>query len=172
MKGLRNLTKDAATLRRRLREDRATNIALIAALVAILPLWLATLMLNAPTRTALRAGVHVSPEALLILLLIVLPLIFWISGALSFSPWALRLLRPVLILAPLGNVLALVDAYSHLDAIALATASGLNAPPEVNPFVILSTWLLSLAISVTAALIGWLAYSRSLLAAIGSNRVP
>jgi hypothetical protein len=169
MKDLRNLTKDAA---RRLREDRATNIALIAALVAILPLWPATLMLDAPTRIAQRAGVHVSPEGLLILLLIVLPLIFWILGALSFSPWALRLLRPVLVLAPLGNMLALVDAYSHLDAIALATASGSGAPPEVNPFVILSTWFLSLAISVTAALIGGLAYSRSLLAAIRLNRVP
>jgi hypothetical protein len=74
---------DPAEWRRRLRQDRATNIALIAGYVAMVITVLARDVVYAPTRA--YANVHGSP-----VWLILLPLAFWVWGALAFAPWALR----------------------------------------------------------------------------------
>jgi hypothetical protein len=131
------VTKDRAR-RRRLRQDRAANVAILAGLVAGLAALLAWMgLLLAPD----RAGDHANPAYWSIML----PLVIWGSSAAYFEPWALRLLRPVLLLAPLSAALALWDA------------SGRAGSP-------IALWSAAFAVSVTAALIGWLAYGRSLLA--------
>ncbi len=131
-----NGSKDGARLR--LCQDQAANIASLAGLVAGLAATLAWMgILLEPNRAADRA----TP----VYWLIMLPLVFWGSSAIRFELWALRLLRPVLLLAPIFAALALWDAPGR-------------------PTSSLAPWLASLAVSATAALVGWLAYGRSLLA--------
>jgi hypothetical protein len=127
---------DPAERRRRLRQDRAANIGVLAAFMAALPSALAWMGLLLPLDRAADRG---NP----VYWLIMLPVVFWTVAAGSFAPWALRLLRPVLLLAPL------------LAALALAIAFGRGDSP--------TPWLVALAVSVAAALIGWRAYGRSLL---------
>jgi prepilin signal peptidase PulO-like enzyme (type II secretory pathway) len=128
---------DPAERRRRLRQDRAANVGVLAAFMAALPSAVAWMGLLLPLN---RAADRSNP----VYWLIMLPVVFWTLAAGSFAPWAVRLLRPVLLLAPLAAALALTVAFSR----------------DASP----APWLAALAISVTAALIGWRAYGRSLLA--------
>jgi ribose/xylose/arabinose/galactoside ABC-type transport system permease subunit len=131
------MTADPAERRRRLRQDRAANIGVMAGFIAALPASLAWMELLLPHN---YAAAKTTP----VYWLIVLPVVIWTVAASSFSPWALRLLRPVLLLAPLAAALALMIAFGRDDS--------------PVPF------LAAFAVSVMASLAGWLAYGRSLLA--------
>ena len=111
-----------------------TNLALGAALIsAAMPVLAATFILVPHGHLAARS----SP----LYWLLMAPLALWAWGVISFSAWAIRLLTPVLVAAPLlAAALSVISDPSHGDAVAL--------------------WSLT-AISVALSVLGGVALSRS-----------
>ncbi|UAJ08643.1 hypothetical protein [Polymorphobacter megasporae] len=73
--------------------------------------------------------------------LIMLPVLYWGLGVTSFDPWAIRLLAPVLIIAPVTDIL-------------IAKFSGLSGSDLTG------MWVLA-ALSVMFAIVGTIALSRT-----------
>ena len=111
-----------------------TNLAVGAALIsAAMPVLAATFILVPHGHLAARS----SP----LYWLLMAPLALWGWGAVSFSAWAVRLLAPLLVAAPmLAAAFSVVSNPSHGDAVAL--------------------WSLT-AISVAFSIVGGVALSRS-----------
>jgi hypothetical protein len=87
------------SIRDRLKRDVRVNVGMLAALAACVPAtlgWVGVLIDPA-------AGPH---RASPVFWLIVLPLAAWAYGLVGFSIWALRLLRPILLAAPLAAAVA------------------------------------------------------------------
>jgi hypothetical protein len=129
---------DDGDLRRRLRKDRQASIAVLAGCAAGLAAVLAWMGVLLP---ADRAVNRIDP----LYWLMVAPLVAWALAATGFAPWALRLLRPILIVAPLAAAAALVWAL-------------LCAQVSIMP------WVLAAIAAAAAGALGWRARARSLMA--------
>ncbi len=102
-----------------------TNLALGAALIsAAMPVLGATFILVPHGHLAARS----SP----LYWVLMAPLALWAWGAISFDPWAIRLLTPLLVAAPLlAAMLAVVSSPSHGDAVALWSLTAISGVVSV-----------------------------------------
>lgn len=117
-----------------LKRDVPTTVALLAGVAAAAMPVLSTTYIMVPHG-------YIASRSDPLYWLIMLPVAFWVWGITSFDPWAIRILVPVLILAPVTDIL-------------IAKFCGLSGGD------LTAMWVLA-ALSVVFAIVGTIALSRT-----------
>ncbi len=117
-----------------LKRDVPTTVALLAGVLAALMPVLSLTYLLVPHG-------HIAARENPLYWLIMLPVLFWGWGITSFDPWAIRALVPVLIIAPVADVL-------------IAMFSGMSGGDQTG------MWVLA-GLSITFSIVGIIALSRT-----------
>ena len=115
-----------------LKRDVPTTVALLAGLAA------AAMPVLAATYIMVPHG-YVASRGNPLYWLIMLPVVYWAWGIMSFDPWAVRLLAPLLLIAPITDVLiAVFSGMSGGDQTALWVLASLSIIFSVGGLIALS----------------------------------